>query len=359
MGGEQQNVETRHEHFDERRLDLKGWHPAAFIDSKEVPLPDLQAFLDEKGAIRFEFFLPRDSFSDCFEDFEMNFAFPNGKSVGFLPTSRKISSDSNGTKVEGILTQSPLILESNIDAETVSGAIYNLAPKSFFKQFVLETRTAKIDFDFVQGASEKFSSATKQKKSVVDVGTFNFTARNGSLDSNEIAKINSTLWHFFRFVVGANVSFGPWKALARDKSLAAIQPDASIYDPPQMVSNWSAFHSSQEISELFGMYCKACDDPKIGIVLNRAFGLYRAATTARHFTGLEIGVIVAQSLLELLCDYTLQNHAGWTSELMKSTRGFHNKLTASASAIGFKGEPLEHAEEVKARYKQSNVKNIK
>ena len=109
---------------------------------------------------------------------------------------------------------------------------------------------------------------------------------------------------------------------------------------------------------MFDVYQSKIEDPAIGRILNRAFELYRTSTTARNFSGTPTGIVLAQSLLELLCDYTLKTHAGWTEELLNSTRGFHNKLAASAAAIGYSGILLEHAPEVTSAFAKQNCKTL-
>jgi len=339
-------------------LNLAGWGPTVLRGGETVATTEFKAFMDEKKNLIFEFSLMEKNFSAVFADHDYELRFPDNSQRPFLSTSTQTTSRDKEVRITGVLTQSPLILDFGTSFAIAYGSVFNLRPACVFKEVILETRSANVAIQALPDAKKVQREASQLGRPMVKVASFEVRPKVGDLTCDIVSESLSQVWKFFRFVNGADVAFGEWSAKDQQGNLAALQPDSLRGDPPLTSQNWSSFYCANELASMFQQYRNFSDTAEVGKVLDRGFELYRTATTARVFSGTPTGIILAQSLLELLSEYVLQTHAGWTEELLKSTRGFHNKLSASAAAIGYRGDLLEHAPDVCAAFIKQKCKPL-
>ena len=339
-------------------LDLGDWNPHFYLDGDSLAVSELNAELDGRGRLVFFFEIETTNPLDNLLDRAFELEFPNGERARFLPTSSIFSHDTSRIKIEGVPTKSPLTISFGGAIDDALGKMFNVDPSTFLKPVHLETPRSIVTLTTVSGASQAYKAGQRRSEALVETGNFHINPKNECYGITELEQDRSLLWSFFRFVSGTHVGFGSWMARDKTSKLVALQPEVGSCDPLQSGQNWASFFCFSEIVEIFELYQSACTDEDKRQTLNRAFGLYRTSTVARSFAGVETGIILAQSALELLCDYTLETFAGWSSELKGQVKGFHNKLSASSAFIGFDGSALEHAQDVRDAFKRQNANTI-
>lgn len=341
-------------------VDLSRWAPELMNDSHPLEACDVVFHLSETKRLLISFKEPEASLAKAFADdgpHKVQVVFSDETTRDVLILSRSVNSEEEGSRCQGVLATAPLILGKRRHFRSMTGTVYNLQPDRMFKRLELVSQDASVIITPCARAREKYKAASDQKRVLVKVGSFEITPHEEEYTAEQAASLLSQIWQFLRFVVGANVGFGPWIAQDQEGDLVATQVDIGMFDTPESAQNWSAFFSSDEIAQLFKLYQNVAKDKELESITRRAFSLYRTSTVARNSAGLETAVVVAQSLLELLCDHVLQRHAGWTSKLSDSVRGFHNKLSASSAAIGFNGQILSEAGGLVNAYKGKNPEN--
>ncbi len=344
-------------------LDLRHWSPRVFFDDQERKMDRVVAKHDARMGLIFEVYLRADGIDDVLrtslqENKSEEFEFGSSRQrYAFLTVSRQSSSASKSTKMTCVLIRQPLQVEFSEPTCTLSGNILNINPSILFGGVELETRSAKLMLRPSEGAADAYRSATQLNEGVVIAGVFEVRPTSANYNLEDIRSDISKVWRFLRFVTGADVGLGPWLGRTDDGKLSAIQPDAGRHDHLQTTDNWASFHSAECLPKVFDKYQAACEDAETEDALKRAIDFYRASTSARNSAGIETGIVLSQSALELLCDFILQKNAGWTSELTSQARGFHNRLGASSKFIGYKGDVLEYAKSVRKAYKQKKLLN--
>ena len=238
-----------------------------------------------------------------------------------------------------------------------AGKIWNFNPAILFGDVKLETPLSTILLQPVEDADEHYKQALRLRKLKSITGTFTVSPKSKDYDFDDLQNDMSTMWSFFRFVTSVSIGLGPWISWKTAKKISAIQPDGGSFDPLRRTENWANFYCNETLPILFENYQTTCKDADTKDVLHRTFEFYRASTSARNFAGIETGIILAQSALELLCDFILQRHAGWSKELTKQAKGFHNRLAASSTFIGYDGEPLEKSEGVRKHFAKGQALN--
>ncbi len=339
-------------------LELHTWRPKLYLDGKLTETERVLAKHDAKMGLIFEIYLETTSIQDALrtslQHYEsQEFEFGSSKQrYPFLTVSRQSSSKSKSTKMTCVLTQQPLQVEFFEPIHAVSGNILNINPLLLLGNVELKTKSAKLMLSPLNEAAGAYQSATQLNQDVVITGAFKITPTSASYNLKKTERDISQVWRFLRFVTGVDVGLGPWLARTKDGKLSAIQPEAGRHDHLQTTDNWANFHSARILPDLFDKYQFACKDPETEDALRRAVDFYRASTSARNSAGIEAGIVLAQSALELLCEFILQKHAGWTPELTNQARGFHSRLAASTRFIGYRADALDHAFSVRRAYKK-------
>lgn len=339
-------------------IQIDDWHPTLFENGLPVAFEELRVRLDDQKGMIFEFQREVNGLLVRLQDNQYELVFGQDSRHEILVISTTISSEHNMAACEGVLAKSPMIINFESEVESSSGIVLNLNPKFIRRPIELKTPHSVITITPNYRSSDDYSSAVKQKKQIIEVGTYEIVPTKTKYCLEDLLADNALLWGFLRFVSGSHVGLGSWVAYQKNGQLAAIQPEFQRFDILQSNQNWASFHRFDEIEILFALYQTACERQEQKLIVNRAFELYRTATAARNFANLETGVILGQTALELLVDYTLTAFAGWSNDLNNQTKGFHNKLSASAAFIGYQGDLLEHAESVKQAFNKQNKSQL-